>query len=223
MGERSMIATGGRSLSVRTTVTSSSRLRVYTVTSPSRRWIWTRAPSSFASKTPSPPRRSSASATPVAVWASIGPTGRPTRRVNSDSALAPPARPAAATAGRSPPSPPRSGAVAVLRRATRQRRRRRRGPDVRCPAAPRCGRLSPAAPTAPPPPRRSWRLRSGAWVTGSGQAERVLRDHVAEHFDGFRSRREKSMSALRPGSEAFSLSLDGEGHLMPTGGPVGDG
>ena len=42
--------------------------------------------------------------TPVAVWASIGPTGCPTRSVNSDSAVSPPVRAAAATAGRSPPS-----------------------------------------------------------------------------------------------------------------------
>ncbi len=49
---------------------------------PARRRAWPR-------RWPSPPSFSSASATPVAVWASIGPTGRPTTSVNSASARLP--------------------------------------------------------------------------------------------------------------------------------------
>ena len=64
---------------------------------PGRRRAWPR-------KWRSPPSLSSASATPVAVCASIGPTGRPTCSVNCASAPAPPVSAAAATAGRSPPS-----------------------------------------------------------------------------------------------------------------------
>ena len=49
-----------------------------------------------------PPSFSRASATPVAVWASIGPTGRPTSSVNWSSAGLPPESTSAATAGRFP-------------------------------------------------------------------------------------------------------------------------
>ena len=66
--------------------------------------------------------------TPAAVCASIGPTGRPTRRVNASSAAVPPVNAAAATAGRSPPSiaARRTAARGNLRGLRRPRRPSRR-------------------------------------------------------------------------------------------------
>ena len=61
---------------------------MYTRTSSSRRWICTRAPSSFHS-TAASPSRPSASSTSFAGRASIGRTGRPTSSRNASSAAGP--------------------------------------------------------------------------------------------------------------------------------------
>ena len=82
----------------------SSRLRVKTATSSPERCTWMRMPSSFTSTVAGVPVASSAADTSVALCASIGVSGVPTRRLISDSAAAPPVSAATATCLRSPES-----------------------------------------------------------------------------------------------------------------------
>ena len=87
----------------------SSSVRVKTATPAPSRWTWIRIPSIFHS-TAAGETRSKAAATLLADAASIGRSGRPTRRPNDRSAAdaapgdAAAGRAAAATAGRDPPS-----------------------------------------------------------------------------------------------------------------------
>ena len=82
----------------------SRRVRVQTRTSSPSRWTWMRAPSSLYSTVTSGPRPANAVSSESPGEASIGRTGRPTRRLTAASAGAPPSSARRAVSGRLPES-----------------------------------------------------------------------------------------------------------------------